>query len=217
MAGGCLAGVMLGGCGSSGNGVASKSATQIVNTAIAAMRRAQSVHIAGTITQSGKVESLDISLYSDGDADGSVTTAGQTLQIIKIGTTDYINASAAFYQSHGETSSIAGQMGGKWIEEPDSQVGVGSEFSVGSFANSISKHTGTLSKAGTSTVSGQSVVGVRSSKGGTIYIQTNGTAYPVEFVGSSKTNGSGTLMFSEWNSAPTPKAPRGARSAQSFG
>lgn len=217
VAGSLVAGMILGGCGSSGNGVASKSATQIVDTAIAAMKTAKSVHIAGTIAQNGKAEGLDISLYSNGDVDGSLTTSGQELQIVKIGQTDYLNSSAAFYQSQGATPSIASLMGGKWIEEPDSQVGLGSQLTLENFTNSISKNTGTLTKLGTSTVDGQGVVGVHSSKGGTVYIDTNGIAYPVEFVGSSKTNGSGTIAFSAWNLAPTPTAPKGARTVQSFG
>ena len=147
---GCLA-ILASGCaaagcgGSSSNGVASKSPSQILQTAIAAMKSAKSVHMAGTIIQAAKTIKVDMTIYSNGDVNGNFNENGPTVSIIKIGPTDYIKTTSGFYQSQGSSAKIAGLMGGKWIEIPDSSVGLGSSFSLLGLANSITQNHKTVS------------------------------------------------------------------------
>jgi hypothetical protein len=215
---GCLA-ILASGCaaagcgGSSSNGVASKSPSQILQTAIAAMKSANSVHMAGTIIQAAKTIKVDMTIYSNGDVNGNFNENGPTVSIIKIGPTDYIKTTSGFYRAQGSSAQIAGLMGGKWIEIPDSSVGVGSSFSLLGLANSITQNHKTVSPGKTSTVNGQPVVSIVASNDGILYVATTGTAYPVEVTKGS----SGTITFTQWNLAKIPTAPAGARTPASFG
>jgi hypothetical protein len=199
------------------NGVASKSPSQIVAAAIAAMKAAKSVHIQGSMTKSGKTEAIDLTLYANGDVSGSVTEGTTMLGIAKVGSTDYIKASAAYYTAQGATASVAGAMGNHWISLPESQGKFGNQFSLTSFADQVGTNEGTLTAGSTSTVDGQPVVSVNSSKGGTVYIATTGKPYPVKFVGTSASNGIGSFTFTAWDASSAPTPPAGAKPASSFG
>jgi hypothetical protein len=111
------------GCGSSNgglpsNGVASKSPIQILHAAVGAMKSAKSVYIAGSQTTAGKTVGIDATIFSNGDIDGSVTEDASNIGVVKIGGTDYIKATGAFYKADGATAKIAGLMGGKWGQAP---------------------------------------------------------------------------------------------------
>jgi hypothetical protein len=202
------------GCGgSSSNGVASKSPSQILQTAVAAMKSAKSVHMAGTIIQSAKTITVDMTIYANSDVDGTFDESGSTVSIVKIGPTDYIKTTSGFYQAQGASAQVAGLMGGKWLKIPDSTAGLGSSFSLVGLASSITNSHDKVSAGKTSTVNGQAVVSVIAANNGTLYVATTGTAYPVEVTKGS----SGTITFTQWDQAKTPTAPAGARTPASFG
>jgi hypothetical protein len=212
-----IAGVIAASCSSSSNGVASESAAQILNSAINAINSATSAHISGSITKSNQPVQLDITDFSNGDIDGTLTVGGAGLGIIKIGPTDYLKATAAFYESQGASASVAAKLGGLWIQFPDTQEGFGSSLSLEALANSFKKNPGKLSKGATSTVNGQSAIAIVSSKGGTLYVATTGPAYPLQITDSSQANGVGTVTLSDWNQGSIPTAPAGARTPESLG
>jgi hypothetical protein len=181
------------------------------------MKAAKSVQLKGTVTQSKSTVAIDASLFSNGDINGSFVESGSTIDIVKIGPTDYLKTTAAFYKATGTPSAVATLMGGQWIEVPDSTAGFGSKFGLSSFTDSLSSNEGSLTAGTTSTIGGQGVVSVHSSTGGTLYVATSGTPYPVEIVGAGVTSGTGTITFTQWNQAAVPTAPKGARTPASFG
>ena len=62
---------------------------------------------------------------------------------------------------------------------------------------------------GTSTVSGQAVVGVKdTAQGETLYVATTGKPYPCELAKSG--TGGGKIAFTEWDKPVTLKAPANA-------
>jgi len=72
----------------------------------------------------------------------------------------------------------------------------------------LSAH-GKLTHAGTKTINGQPAVGVSdATKGGTLYVASTGTAYPIEIV-KAGTNG-GAITFDAWNKPVTLTAPTNA-------
>jgi hypothetical protein len=209
------------GCGSSNgglpsNGVASKSPIQILHAAVGAMKSAKSVYIAGSQTTAGKTVGIDATIFSNGDIDGSVTEDASNIGVVKIGGTDYIKATGAFYKADGATAKIAGLMGGKWVKLPDSQAGFGNQFSLVALANSIQSHNATMKAGSTSTLNGEPVVSIVASNGGVLYIATTGPAYPLKATNTSQKVG-GTLTFTQWNQGKPPTAPAGARTPESFG
>ena len=216
----CLTvGCVTAGCGSSSssNGIASKSPTQIVQAAVATMKSAKSVHISGSIAKTGKTVGIDATIFSNGDIDGTVTENGAVVGVVKIGSTDYIRTTAAFYKAQGAPAPIAALMNGKWIELPDSSAGFGKQFTLSSLANSVQNGHGKVSAGTTSTVNGQPVVSVVDSKGGTLYVATTGPAYPLRVANSSPKAGIGVVNLTDWNQGKLPTPPPGARTPASFG
>jgi hypothetical protein len=195
--------------GGGGNGIGSKSPTAVLQTAVANLRAATSVTIVGDITQGSQSTAINGIFYSDGNFDGTVTIGGQLVKLIKIGGTDYINGPAPFWQSNSASASLATRLANRWISLPDSQGGIANSLSIDAMATSISQNQGTLKAGTTGTIDGQAAYSITSSKGGTLWVDSTGTAYPIELIGASGGN-SGNLTFSAWNASSTPSAPTGA-------
>jgi hypothetical protein len=212
------AGVLVAACGSSGpasNGVANESASQILTAAVNAMKSASSGSVSGTEVESGKSESLSGSFFAV-DADVTLVTNGETINVIKVGANDYIKAPSAYWASSGVPSADLGKVNEVWISIPDSTAGLGSEFTLSGLASSLTKDVGTLEKGTTSTIDGQAVVAITStSQKGTLYVATTGTPYPVEVTKTG--SGGSTLTFSGWNQGSTPTAPAGAETIAELG
>jgi hypothetical protein len=196
-----LTATMLAACGSSsGNGVASKTPTEIVTAAKTAVDGANAVHVSGSIVSSGTPITLDLDLLAGKGARGRLSDNGLAFELIEIGQTVYIKGSSAFYRHLGGTAA-AQLLEGKWLKAPTTS---GSFASLASLTDlrqlfdTAFAHHGTLAKSGTTTIGGQKVVGVSdTSKGGTLYVATTGSAYPIQVVGAA-TN-VGKISFDRWN------------------
>lgn len=205
---------LLSGCGSSsssGNGAASKSPAAIVAEAKAAAAGAASAHVAGAIVDEGKPIALDMELVSGKGGKGRITLEGLSIDLIQVGPSVYINGSKAFY-SHVAGAAAAQLLQGKWLKAPASGKNFSSLASLtnlGKLIDTTLASHGKLVRAGTKTVNGQKVVGVTdATKGGTLYVATTGTAYPIEIVKSGVSGGK--ITFDRWNQAVTLTAPAGA-------
>jgi hypothetical protein len=209
-----LAAALLAGCGgssSSGNGVASKSPDQIVAAAKTAAAGAATVHIAGSVTSEGKPISIDMELVAGKGAKGHLTLEGLGIDVIEVEHVFYLNGSAAFYK-HLAGAAAAQLLQGKWLKAPTS----GGNFSslaqltdLGKLIDSTLASHGKLTGAGTSTVSGQKVVGVTdASKGGTLYVAATGQPYPLELTKGGTS--AGKIVFDRWNQPVTLTPPANA-------
>src|SRR5262245_41620594 len=78
----------------SDNGIAAMSEQQIIEKALAALKAAKSVHIKGDIKTDDGVISLDLTLTDKKDGTGSMSMAGQKVELTKIGTDIYMKADA---------------------------------------------------------------------------------------------------------------------------
>jgi hypothetical protein len=205
-----IAAPLLAGCGSSssGNGVSSKTPTQIVEAAKVASAAAVSAHVAGSIVSGGKPISLDMELVAGKGGKGRITVEGLSVQLIEVDKAVYINGSTAFY-THLAGAAAATLLQGKWLKAPASNANFAS-FSqltdLGKLIGSTLAAHGTLKSAGTTTIAGQKVVGVTdSAKGGTLYVATSGQPYPIELVKTGADGGK--IVFDRWNKPVTLKAP----------
>jgi len=203
----------LAGCGSSssGNGLASKSPSQIVVAAKAAAAGAATAHVSGSIVDEGKPISLNMELEAGRGGKGTIALEGLSIRLIQIGGTVFINGSDAFYR-HVAGAAAAQLLRGKWLKAPAS---AGNFSSLASLTNldkligtTLASH-GALTGAGTRTVNGQKAVGVTDkTKGGTLYVAATGAAYPLEIVKAGSSGG--TIVFDRWNKPVTLTAPAGA-------
>ena len=204
----------LAGCGSSGptSGEASKSARQIFTDAERATESASSVHISGGVVSGSDNIHLDF-VDSPGRSGGTISDKGTTFQIVLAGKTVYIKGSQATMTQIG--GQAAGQLlGGKWLETTTADKDFGSLSQLFDLPRLIRgiQPTGTLGKAGVTTVDGQSVIGLTdSSHDGELYVADSGPPYMVELVGGSNASqGTGTITFDHYGSATRPALPTDA-------
>jgi hypothetical protein len=198
-------------CGGGGNGTASKSAKQIVKDARQAATKADTVHVAGTIKQGSKKVSLDLHEKAGTGAKGTITLGGSKVHLIRTSKAIFIKGSPDFYTKQGAPSQLAKVVGGKWFKVPGGAGGFGNFESFTDpktlFSN-VLKPQGSLKKVGTSTRHGIDVVGVKDTGdgGGTLYVRTSGTAYPVEVAKGNQ----GSIRFTDWNGKVSISAPKNA-------
>lgn len=201
----------LAGCGSSspaGNGLASKSPTQILAAAKAAATAAATVHVSGSIVNEGKPISLDMELEAGKGGKGSIALEGLAIQLIQLNGTVYIKGSDAFY-SHVAGAAAAQLLRGKWLKAPAASGNFSSLASLTDLTKLIGSTLeahGTLTGAGTTTVNGQKAVAVTDkNKGGTLYVASTGVAYPLEIAKGG--SGGGKIVFDRWDKPVSLSAP----------
>jgi hypothetical protein len=203
--------VGCGGSSSSGNGVASKSASEIVSAAKTAADGASTVHVTGSIVNAGASIALDMELLKGTGGRGRLAENGLSFELVDVGNYVYIKGSPAFY-SHFAGGAAAQLLQGKWLKAPTSS---GSFGSLGSLTDlrklldsTLASH-GSLSKGAASKVEGQQAIGVKDvTRGGTLYVATTGTPFPIEITKGG--SGGGRVSFNRWNAPVAVKAPTNA-------
>jgi hypothetical protein len=209
-----LAALAIGGCGSSspsGNGVSSKSATEILAASKAAADSASSVHVAGTLTSSGTPVTLNLSLASGHGGRGQISQGSLSFELIVLGDTIYIKGSPAFYSHFGGTAA-AQLFQGKWLKSPVSGGELGSLAALTDFSKLLDQalaSQGALAKGATTTIAGQPVIELHdTSHNGSLFVATSGKPYPIEIVKHGSE--AGHITFTGWNQPVSLSAPSGA-------
>ncbi len=200
-----------GGSSSSDSGLASKSASQIVSAAQTAADSAHSVHVSGSIVNGSTPIALNMELVNGTGGRGRLSENGVSFELVEIGGYVYIKGSQAFY-SHVAGPAAAQLLQGKWLK---ASAGGGAFASLTSLTNlrkllgsTLASH-GALTKGATSTVEGQQAIAIKdATRGGTLYVATSGTPYPLQI--SKGGSGGGKITFSHWNEPVTLKAPANA-------
>jgi hypothetical protein len=198
-----LAATLLAGCGSSsstGNGLASKTPTQIVAAAKAAALGAATAHVKGSIVSGGKPISLDMELVAGKGGKGRIALEGVSVELIGVDKAVFVKGSSAFYRrvAGGEA---ARKLEGKWLKtaaKTGAFASLASLTNLGELTGSTLAAHGALSRGGTTTIDGRAAVAVTdASNGGTLYVAATGTPYPLEIV--DRGAGAGKIVFDRWN------------------
>lgn len=185
------------------------SAQTLLTDATTALKSAQSVRIAGGITESGKNLHLDVGFIKSGSLSGMLTGpfAGTpaTFKLIVVGGKGYVLLDKTFFnelvKSHGVPAIACSTLCGKYIELPASQFG---DFSLNGLTNSMLKGANKAAPGVVvTTLNGQPVYRITDGHGTFLYIAKNGTHYPLEITKA----GTGMLTFTQWNSVPPVTAP----------
>jgi hypothetical protein len=195
----------------SSNGVANKSANQIVAAATSAINGAKSFTYGGTTRSNGVSTGLKASLNSAGDGQGTLTSSGQPVKLIKIGSTLYVSSTVAFWTKN--LGASAGQtLGTQWVaaSSTDSDyAGIANLFEASEITGQFLATSGTTwTKGKTSTINGQPVIAIVGKSGSTVntvYVATTGKAYVIQITAPGG-NG-GTLNFTNYNKPVNPTAP----------
>jgi hypothetical protein len=201
---------VIAGCGSSssGNGVAAKSAEEIVAEAKSAADSASSVHVSGSVNNGGSAVTLDLNLASGKGASGQISQNGSTFKIVIDGASAYISGSDAFYRKLGG-SAAAQLLAGKWLKVATNTPEFSSFASLTNMRkllDTVLVGHGTLEKGSTTTVAGQQAIAVKDkTRGGTLYVATDGKPYPLQIAkGGSE---AGTISFDKWDEPVTISPP----------
>jgi hypothetical protein len=142
---------------------------------------------------------------------GQLSENGVSFELIEVGGYVYIKGSKAFY-SHVAGPSAAQLLDGKWLKAPANSAGfasLGSLTNLRKLLNSTLTSHGALAKGASTTVEGQPAIAVKdATHGGTLYVATTGTAYPLQIAKGG--DGGGRIAFGDWNKPVTLKAPANA-------
>lgn len=225
-----------GGGGSTGGGqssaLASKPANVVVRDAANAVKSASSFRMSGQVSSGSgilgaKSLGLDLTVVPGKGATGSMTLAGSKVDLVVTGNNGYLRAGSAFWklvaakEGSGQAGGMVAQLfADKWIKFPASDKAFGGltdPANPNSLFKSLTNSHGRLENKGDTTYKGQSVVAIHdTTQGGTLYVASTGTPYPVALI---KVGGkeSGSLTFDNWNQSVTLTAPKGALDLSQFG
>lgn len=194
----------------SSNGVAGKSATQIVAAASTATGAAKSFTFSGSTQQGGSTSNLKVSVSSSGKGQGTISISGQPVKLVKVGDTVYFSSTKAFWDK--TAGAGAGSLfGTRWVAVPSTDsdfAGINSLLDQSQVAGQFSDTSGsTFTKGSSSTINGQQVIAIKGKdtsggNGGTVYVATTGKPYIMRI-----TSGGTSLTFSNYNRPVNPSVP----------
>jgi hypothetical protein len=205
------------GCGSSAssppaataaaNPLAGLTGDQIAARAVADLKAASSVHIAGSITESGSSYGVDLTAGTTG-CTGTLAVPGKgSFALLKIGQTLWIRPDTRFWRSAGASAAVLRLVGGKWIQTSARDANFSSVTmlcSPAQLAGALgSKLTGVV-KGPTTVIAGQSAQQLRdTSTSHSAYVTVSATPEFLRLSGGS----SGQLDFSDYNAPVTLTPP----------
>ncbi len=207
---------LVAGCGGSGaksNGVAEKTADQIVADAQNAIDDATAVHVKGAGTSGGSPLELDLHLVAGKGGAGTLAVGGLRFEIVRIGDRAYFKGDDAFWRQFGGTAAVQ-LFHGRWLVAP-ADTGDLSSFTpltdIEQLFKALLGDHGTLQKGEETTVGTDDapvIAVVRTSSGGTLYVATTGKPYPLQVEGGKDSPGS--ITFDEWDKPIELTAPKDA-------
>lgn len=190
------------------NGVAALPASDILTKAMAALRAASSVHIKGEVTDEGKPIGLDLAVTDKKDGVGTLTMAGQSVELTKIGTDVYMKADAGFWKQFAGAQGdvIATLLQGKYLKASATDA----EFrSLAVFFDLVAAIDlkGEATKGETKTINGITAIALTqkdSTSAGTLWVATQGEPYPLRLEGPK---GEGAIDFTDYGKPVDIKTP----------
>jgi hypothetical protein len=212
-----LAAALVGGCGASDNGVASKSPAEILAAAQVAAQGARFVHVEGQFAQGhlaagGPSFSSSVDLAAGEGARGRVSLSGLSYEAVLVGTTVYFKAHRGLEtRLFGKRAALL--PAGAWLTGPARGVlgAIAATIDPQKLIARLLASNGQLTKGRSTNVAGQRAIalteGGRRLYAGEIYVATNGKPYPLQIVKTGTEHG--RVTFSRWDqpialSAPAP-------------
>jgi hypothetical protein len=193
---------------------AAKTAGQILTDAEHAARDVTTFRVLGAMRQGRVRFGVDIRFAGTAGAYGSISYAGVSFKVVRIGQAMYFRAPAEFYARVGAPGRAARSMDGKWIKTAASRAGFasfanftsGPQFFAGILGAAAS--AGMVKAPGTHMINGMPAVLLRNpADGSRLYIALHGPPLPVEIVGPKH---GGSMLITGYGTPVTLAAPAGA-------
>lgn len=197
------------------NGIEKLEAQAILDQATAAAKAASGAHVKGTISDNGDVLTLDMRYVAGKGAVGTLTNNGQTVNLLRIGTSAYLKGDAAFWTALAN-AEVAKIVANKYVKVPATSKDFSdfAEFTdLGSLIATL-KADGTISKIPGKPVSGVATVGLKDDdpeNGGVLYIANVGKPYPLLIEPTKPATTGEGVAFDEWDRPTTLSEPPAAQ------
>jgi hypothetical protein len=206
--------VLIAGCGSSDNGVASKSGKEILEAAKQAAAAASSVHVVARNSQGQLTSSLDLTLTKSGGR-GRVSILGLDYELVRIGGTVYAKGDERFYGRLGVVLATKVHVPrGTWLKASATD---GPLAQLAAFTDRrgeldrLLSTPGSVAKGASTTVNAQKAIELKERTKvyeGALFVAATGKPYPIQLVKSGG-HERGRTSFSGWDrpvslSAPSP-------------
>jgi hypothetical protein len=202
---------LLGGCGSSSNGVASKSAIEILAASTMAAQNASSVRIGVRSGGGGATLTLNASLAKDA-SHAQLSLLSVRVEAIRTGDTIYIKGNRVFDARLERTLGVK-IPSGAWLKGPASgPLGrIGGYTKMRREVSLILNDHDKVTKGPIVKLEGQPAIELREAHQlytGRLYVATTGRPYPIKLI--KRGQESGQITFSGWNDPVTVSAPANA-------
>ena len=182
------AAVLLTACGGGGSKEAVSTPTppgdprtgmEIVEDAANALHEAGAVRIRGSFPDDGRKTRMDMQLQDDG-ATGTMTTDGQTAELLRVGEAAYLKAEAEWWQSLGYPEAAVGLVSDRWLLMPTEQAGGLGPVVLGPFIKELFESLGSPieEEVEIGQVDGQDVL-IVSTGNGTLSVLAGEDSYPI--------------------------------------
>jgi hypothetical protein len=189
-----------------GNGEAAKNGPRVAADAADALVQAGAVHLVGTGTSDGQPLSMDLHLQGT-DVTGTVTMAGQPVEITSTAGKTYMKAPAAFWTAQQVPASAARTLDGRWVLVPAEAGSPFEEFALTKLADHLRTPDSTTWQPGVQKGSyqGRDVVVITESDGSTTQVAATGTPYPLH--ADDRGSDPGTVTLSDFGVTVPIAAP----------
>lgn len=201
-------------------GVADLAATEIFARTKAAFKAADTVRLKGSGASGTTKFAIDMRYSTAGNAVGTVSNAGQTIELRRIGQTVYVKADKAFW-TKSAGAAVAELLGGKYLKAPlsDSRVAqLGAFTDKNSFADEVLSPSENVTKGDTKSIGGIPAIGLvdKSSSGSaTLYVSTSGEPVPLQLAPTSGAGNEGSFDFLDYGKPVDVAVPPAAQTIDS--
>jgi hypothetical protein len=200
-----------------GGDLASLPPKEILAKAAAAIQAAETVRLKGGGSAEGESFEVDMHYGSAGQAYGTVSNSGRTIELRRVGQVVYLKADTAFWTASAGAEA-AKLLGGKFLKAPlsDQRIAELASFTdKDAFVGEVLEPDGELSTGDTKEIRGTPAVGLVSKGGtagdnGTLYVATEGEPYPLQLAPVAGSGETGSLDFLEYGEPVEVETPPAA-------
>jgi hypothetical protein len=162
------------------------SAAELLRQARAAFLAAASVHVTGTAVRGADAHVVDARLKGASGGTATVTTSGETVEVIRIGDVAYVGGDLAFWRSVTGDEARARAMAGSYVRtgtgEPDFAAYV-AFTQPSTYAEVLPDPAGPATLGATTLIRRVPATAVHDRSGSTLYVARAGPAYPLRLDG----------------------------------
>jgi hypothetical protein len=201
-------------------GVADLAATEIFARTKAAFKAADTVRLKGSGASGTTKFAIDMRYSTAGNAVGTVSNAGQTIELRRIGQTVYVKADKAFW-TKSAGAAVAELLGGKYLKAPlaDPRVAqLGAFTDKNSFADEVLSPSSNVTKGDSKSIRGIPAIGLvdkASSGSATLYVATSGQPVPLQLAPTSGAGNEGSFDFLDYGKPVDVAVPPAAQTIDS--